>query len=49
MVRGLENRCRKGEVKNKGKCRLKSQAKIFEVPMWKGEWAFMVLQNEATS
>lgn len=39
MVRDLENRSRKGEVKNR-ECSLKSQTKIFEVPMWKGEWAF---------
>lgn len=43
MVRGLENRCWKGEIKNRRKCSLKSQAKILEEPMWKGKSVFILL------
>lgn len=34
---------------DRGKCRLKSQANEFEVPMWNGKWDLTVLQREATS
>lgn len=49
MVRGLENRCWKEEIKNRRKCSLKSQAKILEEPMWKGKSVFILLWREATS